>query len=48
MVSMDYEEFHWALGDKTTIPMIKMVFENKMSLGEDVNRRMRLILDCIC
>ena len=40
MVPMDYEEFRWALGDKATIPMLKMAFENKMSLGDDVNRRM--------
>ena len=40
MVPMDYEEFRWALGDKTTIPMLKTAFENKMSLGDDVNRRM--------
>lgn len=40
MVPMDYEEFRWALGDKTTIPMLKTAFENKTSLGDDVNRRM--------
>lgn len=40
MVPMDYEEFRWALGDKTTIPMLKTAFDNKMSLGDDINRRM--------
>lgn len=40
MTPMDYEEFRWALGDKATIPMLKMAFENKISLGDDVNRRM--------
>ncbi len=40
MVPMDYEEFRWALKDKATIPMLKSAFENKMSLGDDVNRRM--------
>ena len=40
MVPMDYEEFRWALGDKATIPMLKMAFENKMPLGDEVNRRM--------
>lgn len=40
MVPMDYEEFRWALGDKATIPMLKTAFENKISLGDDVNRRM--------
>lgn len=40
MIPMDYEEFRWALGDKATIPMLKMAFENKIPLGDDVNRRM--------
>ncbi len=40
MVPMDYEEFKWALNDKLTIPMLKNVFENRISLGDDVNRRM--------
>lgn len=40
MTPMDYEEFRWALGDKATIPILKMAFENKIPLGDDVNRRM--------
>lgn len=40
MTPMDYEEFRWALGDEVTIPMLKMAFENKIHLGDDVNRRM--------
>ena len=40
MVPMDYEEFRWALGDKATIPILKTAFENKIPLGDDVNRRM--------
>ena len=40
MLPMDYEEFRWALNDKVTIPMLKSAFENKISLGDDVNRRM--------
>lgn len=40
MTTMDYEEFLWALGDKVTISMLKMAFENKIPLGDDVNRRM--------
>lgn len=40
MVPMDYEEFRWALGDKTTIPMLKTAFEGRIPLGDDVNRRM--------
>ncbi len=40
MTSMDYEEFRWALGDKATIPMLRSAFDNKISLGDDVNRRL--------
>lgn len=40
MTPMDYEEFRWALGDKVTIPMLRNAFENKISLGDDVNRIM--------
>ena len=40
MVPMDYEEFRMALNDNVTIPMLKYAFENKLSLGDDVNRKM--------
>ena len=40
MVPMDYEEFRWALGDRTTIPMLRTAFENRISLGDGVNRRL--------
>ncbi len=40
MTPMDYEEFRWALGDKVTIPMLRSAFDNKISLGDDVNRRL--------
>ena len=40
MTPMDYEEFRWALGDKATIPILKKAFENEISLGDDVNRRL--------
>ncbi len=40
MTPMDYEEFRWAMGDKVTIPMLKTAFEKKISLGDEVNRRM--------
>ena len=40
MLPMDYEEFRWALGDKATIPMLKTAFENKISLGDDLNRKL--------
>ncbi len=40
MTPMDYEEFRWALGDKATIPMLRSAFDNKISLGDDVNHRL--------
>lgn len=38
MFPMDYEEFRWALGDETGMPLLKQVFEKRMSLGEGINR----------
>ena len=38
MLPMDYEEFRWALGDNASIPLLRQVFDKKMSLGEGVNR----------
>lgn len=40
MFPMDYEEFRWALGDKTTIPLVRSVFENGKKLGDDLNRKL--------
>lgn len=40
MYPMDYEEFKWALGDTVTIPLLKRAFEQRISLGEQVHRRM--------
>lgn len=40
MYPMDYEEFLWALGDKTTMPILKSVFESKKPLGEPMNRKL--------
>ena len=40
MTPMDYEEFRWALGDRTTIPQLKKAFVSKISLGDDVNRKL--------
>jgi len=40
MFPMDYDEFRWALGDNTTPSLIRNVFEKKISLGEQVNRKM--------
>ena len=38
MFPMDYEEFCWAMGDKTTIPLQKQLFEKRISLGDELNR----------
>lgn len=40
MFPMDYEEFRWALGDKTTIPLLSSVFLNNKKLGDDMNRKL--------
>lgn len=37
---LDYEEFRWALGDTATIPLMKSVFERKLSIGDAVNRKL--------
>ncbi|MBQ7211195.1 MAG: ATP-binding protein [Muribaculaceae bacterium] len=40
MYPMDYEEFRWALGDNTSIPMLKTAFEGKKSLGDALARKL--------
>ncbi len=40
MFPMDYEEFCWALGDHTTIPLIKKCFESEKPVGEQLNRKL--------
>lgn len=40
MFPMDYEEFRWALGDETTIPILNSVFINNKNLGDDMNRKL--------
>lgn len=40
MYPMDYEEFKWALGDTTTIPLLRNAFEKKMSLGQAAHRKL--------
>ncbi len=40
MYPMDYEEFLWAVGDNTTIPLIRQCFESKKPVGEQLNRRL--------
>lgn len=40
MFPMDYEEFRWALGDNTTIPLLKKAYDAKIPLGDATNRKM--------
>ncbi len=40
MFPMDYEEFRWALGDTTSIPLLRNCFVNKRPLGDVVCRQM--------
>ena len=40
MFPMDYEEFRWALGDNTTIPLLRKAYEAKIPLGDATNRKM--------
>ena len=40
MVPMDFEEFLWAKGDYNTVPLLRSAFDKKVSLGDDLNRKM--------
>ena len=40
MYPMDYEEFLWAVGDASTIPLLRKVFESKKPVGEQMNRKL--------
>ena len=40
MFPMDYEEFLWAVGDKTTFQLIRQCFEKRKPVGEQLNRRL--------
>lgn len=40
MYPMDYEEFRWALGDSTTVPLMRQMFDQKKSLGDPVVRKL--------
>ena len=40
MHPMDYEEFLWALGDYTTVNLLRTVYEKKMVLGDSVHRKL--------
>lgn len=40
MYPMDYEEFLWAIGDTTTIPLLKKMYESQKPVGETMNRKL--------
>ena len=40
MFPMDYEEFRWALGDNTTVPLLKKAFAAQRPLGDAMNRKL--------
>ena len=40
MFPMDYEEFRWALGDTSTLPLLKKAYEAKLPLGDATNRKL--------
>lgn len=39
MYPMDFEEFLWACGDETLMPLIRSSFENKKPLGQALHRK---------
>ena len=39
MFPMDFEEFLWAMGDESTVPLIKMCFNKKVPLGQALHRK---------
>ncbi|MFP5528394.1 ATP-binding protein [Peptococcus simiae] len=40
MFPMDFEEFLWATGDETTMPLLEKAFRARISLGEAQNRQL--------
>ena len=40
MLPMDFEEFLWALGDKTTVKLVKSLFEKKIAVGDAAHRKL--------
>lgn len=40
MYPMDYEEFLWAIGDKTTIPLIRKCYESGRGVGDQAHRKL--------
>lgn len=39
---LDFEEFLWALGDKTTTPFLKLCFQEKKPLGQAMHRKVMI------
>jgi len=39
MFPLDFEEFLWALGDETTVPLLRLCFEQKKPLGQALHRK---------
>ena len=39
MYPMDYEEFRWALGDQTTVPLLRQAFSAGQPLGDAAHRK---------
>lgn len=44
MYPMDFEEFLWAIGEKATPNLLRMVLENKTPLGDVAHRKMMRLL----
>lgn len=40
MYPMDYEEFLWAVGDTTTVPLLKKVFGSGKPIGAQIHRKL--------
>ena len=43
MNPMDFEEFCWTMGDETTVPFIKQMFDNKKEVGQAINRKINTL-----
>lgn len=39
MFPMDFEEFLWAMGDESTVPLLRKCFDEKKSLGQALHRK---------
>ncbi|MCD7725195.1 MAG: AAA family ATPase [Clostridiales bacterium] len=40
MYPMDYEEFLWAIGDTTTTPLLKRIFDAGKPIGDQIHRKL--------